>query len=233
MKKLVILTGAGMSAESGIATFRGSDGLWGKYPIEQVATPEGWKTNPALVTQFYNERRQQLLEVEPNAGHYGLAAMEQDFEVQIITQNVDNLHERAGSSQVMHLHGELTKVRGELRSDYVLELEPENYEVKIGDCTPYGDQLRPDIVWFHEPVPMIDQAMDLVRQADYFAVIGSSLVVYPAAGLLHIVPKGSPSYVIDPEDLTLCRFPGISHIRLPATRGVKKLHELLLEHKDL
>ncbi|HOQ57895.1 MAG TPA: NAD-dependent deacylase [Bacteroidales bacterium] len=231
MKKLVVLTGAGMSAESGIKTFRGSGGLWENYPIEAVATPEGWKANPELVTQFYNDRRKQLLEVEPNAGHYELAAMEKSFDVQIITQNVDNLHERAGSSNVLHLHGELTKVRGEVHSEYIVELKPEEYEVKIGDCTPYGDQLRPHIVWFHEMVTMIDPAMDIVRQADYFAVIGSSLVVYPAAGLLHLVPRRSPSYVIDPEELSLCRFPDIVHIKLPASKGVKKLHSLLLEQK--
>ncbi|MCK9300120.1 MAG: NAD-dependent deacylase [Bacteroidales bacterium] len=233
MKKLVVLTGAGMSAESGIKTFRGSGGLWEEYPVEMVATPEGWNANPELVTQFYNKRRKQLLEVEPNAGHYELAAMEKSFDVQIITQNVDNLHERAGSSKVLHLHGELTKVRGEVHSEYIVELKPENYEVRLGDCTPFGDQLRPHIVWFHELVTMIEPAMELVKQADYFVVIGSSLVVYPAAGLLHIVPGGSPSYVIDPEELTLCRFPGIKHIKLSASEGIRKLHKLLLEHKEL
>jgi len=193
MKHLVVLTGAGMSAESGISTFRDAGGLWEQYPVEQVATPEGYHANPALVTKFYNERRAQLLTVQPNEGHRQLAALETDFRVTVITQNVDNLHERAGSTHVIHLHGELTKVTSSWSPNdprYIRELKPEEFEVHMGDTAADGSQLRPFIVWFGEAVPMIETAIDYAQQADIFLIIGTSLNVYPAAGLLNYVPQG-------------------------------------------
>ena len=187
MKNLVILTGAGMSAESGISTFRDAGGLWDQYPVEQVATPEGYVANPQLVIQFYNERRKQLLQVKPNRGHELVAELEKYFNVTVITQNVDNLHERAGSSHVIHLHGELTKVTSTLQpnnSNYIKELKPEEFEVKIGDLAADGSQFRPFIVWFGESVPMIEKAIEYVETADVFLIIGTSLNVYPAAGFI-------------------------------------------------
>ena len=192
MKNLVILSGAGMSAESGISTFRDAGGLWDKYPVEQVATPEGYARNPELVINFYNERRKQLLDVVPNAGHLGVADLERDFNVTVVTQNVDNLHERAGSTHVIHLHGELTKVcssRDPYNPHFVKELAPEEYEVKLGDKAGDGTQLRPFIVWFGESVPEIETAIRYVEQADIFVIIGTSLNVYPAAGLLNFVRR--------------------------------------------
>ena len=192
MKNLVILTGAGMSAESGISTFRDAGGLWDQYPVEQVATPEGYIANPQLVIQFYNERRKQLLQVKPNRGHELVAELEKYFNVTVITQNVDNLHERAGSSHVIHLHGELTKVTSTLQPNnpnYIKELKPEEFEVKIGDLAADGSQFRPFIVWFGESVPMIEKAIEYVETADVFLIIGTSLNVYPAAGLLNYVPR--------------------------------------------
>ena len=189
MKNLVILTGAGMSAESGISTFRDAGGLWDQYPVEQVATPEGYVANPQLVIQFYNERRKQLLQVKPNRGHELVAELEKYFNVTVITQNVDNLHERAGSSHVIHLHGELTKVTSTLQPNnpnYIKELKPEEFEVKIGDLAADGSQFRPFIVWFGESVPMIEKAIEYVETADVFLIIGTSLNVYPAAGLLNL-----------------------------------------------
>ena len=182
MKNLVILTGAGMSAESGISTFRDAGGLWDQYPVEQVATPEGYVANPQLVIQFYNERRKQLLQVKPNRGHELVAELEKYFNVTVITQNVDNLHERAGSSHVIHLHGELTKVTSTLQPNnpnYIKELKPEEFEVKIGDLAADGSQFRPFIVWFGESVPMIEKAIEYVETADVFLIIGTSLNVYP------------------------------------------------------
>ena len=186
-KNLVILSGAGMSAESGISTFRDAGGLWDKYPVMQVASAEGYVRDPELVIYFYNERRKQLLDVEPNAGHTGLAELEKDFNVTVVTQNVDNLHERAGSTHVIHLHGELTKVcssRDPYNPRYVRELKPEEYEVKMGDKAGDGSQLRPFIVWFGEAVPEIETAIGYVEKADIFVIIGTSMNVYPAAGLL-------------------------------------------------
>ena len=197
MKNLVILTGAGMSAESGISTFRDAGGLWDQYPVEQVATPEGYVANPQLVIQFYNERRKQLLQVKPNRGHELVAELEKYFNVTVITQNVDNLHERAGSSHVIHLHGELTKVTSTLQPNnpnYIKELKPEEFEVKIGDLAADGSQFRPFIVWFGESVPMIEKAIEYVETADVFLIIGTSLNVYPAAGLLNYVPRDVPVY---------------------------------------
>ena len=234
MKKLVVLTGAGMSAESGISVFRGGGGLWDKYPVEQVATPEGYAANPALVTKFYNERRKQLLEVEPNRGHQLLAEMEKYFQVTVITQNVDNLHERAGSSDVIHLHGELTKVTSTWQPNnpkYIKELMPEEYEVKIGDLAADGSQLRPFIVWFGESVPMIDTAIGYCENADIFLIIGTSLNVYPAAGLLNYVPAHVPVYLIDPNDVPIASGRKVHVIQKGASDGMEELMHLLTDEQ--
>lgn len=234
MKNLVVLTGAGMSAESGISTFRDSDGLWERYPVEQVATPEGYAANPKLVIDFYNERRKQLLEVKPNRGHELLAELEQNFNVTIITQNVDNLHERAGSTHVVHLHGELTKVTSSYQPnnpDYIKELNPEQYEVKMGDTAEDGSQLRPFIVWFGEAVPMIETAIHYTEQADIFVIIGTSLNVYPAAGLLNYVPYGVPVYLIDPKEVKINSGRQVNVIRKGASEGVYELKKILLKDR--
>ena len=231
MKKLVVLTGAGMSAESGISTFRDAGGLWDHYPVEQVATPEGYARNPELVIKFYNERRKQLLDVQPNAGHRGLALLEKRFDTTIITQNVDNLHERAGSSHVIHLHGELTKVCSSLNPNdprYIRELKPDEYEVHMGDKAGDGSQLRPFIVWFGEPVPQIETAIDYVEKADIFVIIGTSMVVYPAAGLLAYVPPRAEVYLIDPKPVDVHSARPIHVIAKGASEGVKELTELLI-----
>ena len=230
MKKLVVLSGAGMSAESGISTFRDAGGLWDQYPVEQVATPEGYTANPELVIRFYNERRRQLLDVVPNAGHLGLAELEKRYEVTVVTQNVDNLHERAGSSRVIHLHGELTKVcssKDPQNLRYVKELKPEEYEVHIGDKAGDGSQLRPFIVWFGEAVPAIETAIDYVQQADVFVIIGTSLNVYPAAGLLHYVPDAAEVYLIDPKPVDTHSSRPVHVIQKGASEGVRQLAELL------
>lgn len=232
MKNLVVLTGAGMSAESGISTFRDSGGLWDRYPVEQVATPEGYAANPKLVIDFYNERRKQLLEVEPNRGHELLAELERDFKVTVITQNVDNLHERAGSSHVVHLHGELTRVTSSREPNnpaYVKELLPEEYEVKMGDLAADGSQLRPFIVWFGEAVPMIETAIDYVEKADIFVIIGTSLNVYPAAGLLNYVPRGVPVYLIDPKEVKISSGRPVMVIQKGASEGVAELKKMLYD----
>lgn len=226
MKKIVVLTGAGMSAESGISTFRDSGGLWDKYPVEQVATPEGFAANPELVLNFYNTRRKELLNVKPNAGHIGLADLEKHFDVRIITQNVDNLHERAGSTHVLHLHGELMKVRSTSDDSLIYELTPDNPEIHIGDKCEKGFQLRPHIVWFGEAVPLIEEAANITEQADIFVIIGTSMNVYPAAGLLNYVRKNVPVYLIDPKDVHTNRY-DIHHIKKGASEGVKELRELL------
>lgn len=230
MKKLVVLTGAGMSAESGISTFRGGGGLWDKYPVEQVATPEGYAANPALVIKFYNERRKQLLGVKPNRGHELLAEMEKYFQVTVITQNVDNLHERAGSSDVIHLHGELTKVTSSWQPNnpkYIKELSPEEYDVKIGDLAADGSQLRPFIVWFGETVPMIEPAVELCEKADVFLIIGTSLNVYPAAGLLNYVPAHVPVYLIDPNEVPIASGRQVHVIQKGASEGMEIFKSLL------
>ncbi len=231
MKKLVVLTGAGMSAESGIRTFRDTGGLWEQYPVEQVATPEGYHANPQLVLDFYNARRKELLKAQPNEGHKILGELEKHFKVTIITQNVDNLHERGGSSEVIHLHGELTKVCSSNRPNdprYIKKLEPENYEVKIGDLAEDGSQLRPYIVWFGEAVPKIEVAIDIVRQADIFLIIGTSMNVYPAAGLLHYVRHGVPIYLIDPKQVNVSRS-DVQVIQKGASEGMRIVKEKLLE----
>lgn len=230
MKKIVVLTGAGMSAESGISTFRDSGGLWEKYPVEQVATPEGYAANPKLVIDFYNDRRKQLLEVEPNLGHKILAELEKDFDITVVTQNVDNLHERAGSTNVIHLHGELTKVTSSRQPNnpkYIKELAPENFEVKIGDLADDGSQLRPFIVWFGESVPMIETAIDYVEKADIFVIIGTSMNVYPAAGLLNYVNPSVPVYLIDPNPVNITSGRKIHVISKGASAGMEELRKIL------
>ena len=231
MKKIVVLTGAGMSAESGISTFRDSGGLWERYPVEQVATPEGYAANPKLVIDFYNDRRKQLLEVEPNLGHKILAELEKDFDITVVTQNVDNLHERAGSTNVIHLHGELTKVTSSREPNnpkYIKELAPENFEVKIGDLADDGSQLRPFIVWFGESVPMIETAIDYVEKADIFVIIGTSMNVYPAAGLLNYVNPSVPVYLIDPNPVNITSGRKIHVISKGASAGMEELRKILL-----
>ncbi|AEW86002.1 NAD-dependent deacylase [Flavobacterium columnare] len=222
-KKLVILTGAGMSAESGISTFRDSNGLWENHDIKEVASPEGWRKNPALVLDFYNKRRAQLKEVTPNRGHEIIAELEQKFDVQIITQNVDNLHERAGSSKILHLHGELTKVRSTENSDYIINWSE---DLHIGDMAPDGSQLRPHIVWFGEAVPGINQAIPMLEKADILIIIGTSLQVYPAAGLMHYTRTDTPIYYIDPKPASVNNLPNpIEIIPLSASEGMKNLVE--------
>ena len=224
------LSGAGMSAESGISTFRDAGGLWDKYPVMQVASAEGYVRDPELVINFYNERRKQLLDVEPNAGHIGLAELEKDFNVTVVTQNVDNLHERAGSTRIIHLHGELTKVcssRDPYNPRYVKELKPEEYEVKMGDKAGDGSQLRPFIVWFGEAVPEIETAVDYVEKADIFVIIGTSMNVYPAAGLLNYVPRTAEVYLIDPKPVDTHSMRQIHIIQKGASEGVKELKRLL------
>ena len=229
-KNLVVLSGAGMSAESGISTFRDAGGLWDQYPVEAVATPEGYARDPQLVINFYNERRKQLLTVEPNEGHRGVAELEKAFNVTVVTQNVDNLHERAGSTHVVHLHGELTKVcssRDPNNPHYIKELKPEEYEVKLGDKAGDGSQLRPFIVWFGESVPEIETAIGYVEQADILVIIGTSLNVDPAAGLLHYAPMDCEIYLIDPKPVDAHTMRTIHTIQCGASEGVKKLREML------
>ncbi len=225
-KRIVVLTGAGISAESGISTFRDSGGLWEKYDIMEVATPEAWERNQALVMEFYNQRRKQLYEVAPNAGHYALVALENKYDVQIITQNVDDLHERAGSSNIMHLHGELKKVRSSVDEDLVYTLE--GWELKEGDLCDKGSQLRPHIVWFGEPVPLIPAAAELSSTADIYVIIGTSLNVYPAAGLVDYVRPGTPIYLIDPNELSVGHIRNLTFIREKAGTGTKKLADMLM-----
>ena len=226
MKKLVILTGAGMSAESGISTFRDAGGLWDRYPVEQVATPEGWERDPTLVTEFYNHQRAQLVKAQPNEGHRLLARLEERFDVAIVTQNVDDLHERAGSSHVIHLHGELMKVCSSRRPDdprYIRRLHSDELRVEPGTKAPDGSLLRPWIVWFGEAVPNMETAIRLAAGADIFVIIGTSLNVYPAAGLIHYVPHEASVYLIDPKPVTVPEGRPIHIIRDVATSGVRTL----------
>lgn len=209
MKTIVVLSGAGMSAESGISTFRDSNGLWEQHRIEDVATYDAWVKNKQLVIDFYNQRRKQLYEVEPNAAHYALAKLEKHYTVKIVTQNVDDLHERAGSTQVLHLHGELKKVRSTINPNLVYTLD--GWELKVGDLCELGSQLRPHIVWFGEDVPLIHDAAEMVSSADIFIVIGTSLNVYPAAGLVHYAKTSIPKYICDPHALSL---PGVSNLKV-------------------
>lgn len=229
MKKIVVLTGAGMSAESGIKTFRDHNGLWENHDVTEVASPEGWANNQELVLDFYNQRRAQLQEVKPNPAHLGLVTLEQYFDVQIITQNVDDLHERAGSSKVLHLHGELKKVRSTRYPELVYDWDKDLHK---GDTCEKGHQLRPHIVWFGEEVPMIQPALQLTQEADIVVIIGTSMQVYPAAGLVAYAPKGAPIYYIDPR-------PSINHelqgrrnlqvIEANASLGIEKLMAALIQ----
>ena len=231
MKKLVILSGAGISAESGISTFRDAGGLWDKYPVMQVASIEGYEADPELVINFYNERRKQLLDVKPNQGHILCAELEKYFDVTVVTQNVDNLHERAGSHHIIHLHGELTKVCSSYNPNdprYIRELKPEEFEVKMGDKAGDGSQLRPFIVWFGEAVPEIETAVRYVEKADIFVIIGTSMNVYPAASLLYYVPENAQVYLIDPKDVNINTRRPITHIKKGASEGMKELTYLLL-----
>ena len=231
MKKLVILSGAGISAESGISTFRDAGGLWDKYPVMQVASIEGYEADPELVINFYNERRKQLLDVKPNQGHILCAELEKYFDVTVVTQNVDNLHERAGSHHIIHLHGELTKVCSSYNPNdprYIRELKPEEFEVKMGDKAGDGSQLRPFIVWFGEAVPEIETAVRYVEQADIFVIIGTSMNVYPAASLLYYVPENADVYLIDPKDVNINTRRPITHIKKGASEGMKELLETLV-----
>ena len=236
-KKLVVLTGAGVSAESGVATFRDSNGLWENFKVEDVASIEGWYRNPEVVLDFYNARRAQLATVKPNAAHYAIAQLESDWEVTVVTQNVDNLHERAGSTKIIHLHGELTKVRPVNCYD-----ENDNYSeekvfdigydsIQIGDLAPNGAQLRPHIVWFGEAVPKIEDAILALRDIDVFVIIGTSLNVYPAAGLLNYVPANVPVFLIDPNEVNVSRG-GVTVIRKGASEGMRTIvDEYLLKIK--
>ena len=223
-KKLVILTGAGMSQESGLRTFRDMGGLWEEYDITEVATPEAWRRNPSLVMQFYNERRKQLYECEPNAGHIGLVELEKDFDVSIITQNVDDLHERAGSKKVIHLHGELKKARSSVDESLVYDID--GWELRFGQKCAKGSQLRPHIVWFGEAVPAMDDAIPIVEKADILVVIGTSLNVYPAAGLVNYTRNGTPIFVIDPERPQVY-IRNVKYIQEKAGKGVEILKEQL------
>ena len=223
--KLVVLTGAGMSAESGISTFRDSGGLWDKYPVMDVASAEGFARNPALIHKFYNERRHELVKAQPNAGHSGLAELEQWYDTWIITQNVDNLHERAGSTKVLHLHGEPMKVRSMKHPERVYTLTEENLDTTPETRDEYGDAVRPHIVFFQEAVPNIEPAIELVEQADVLVIIGTSMAVYPAAGLVHYARRGIPVYYIDPNPAPVPD--GITVLRTTATEGVKELARIL------
>lgn len=232
MKNIVVLTGAGVSAESGVSTFRDSDGLWENHKVEDVASIEGWYRNPQLVLDFYNARRAQLTEVRPNAAHRAIAELENEYKVIVVTQNVDNLHERAGSTRIIHLHGELSKVRPEnccnerdgFSEETVFDIGAD--AINIGDLAPNGAQLRPHIVWFGEAVPKIAKAMDAVEQADILLIVGTSLQVYPAAGLYRYAKADTPIYIIDPKDVP-ARDGRITHIKEVATKGMEVFKNIL------
>jgi NAD-dependent deacetylase len=228
MKNLIVLTGAGISAESGIATFRDSGGLWEGHRVEDVATPEGWARNPELVLDFYNQRRKNALDVKPNRGHEILAELEQHFNVTIITQNVDNLHERAGSSNVIHLHGSLFESRSSKNPSLIYPIK--GWELKLGDVCEQGSQLRPNIVWFGEAVPMIEVAANMASGADVFLVVGTSMVVYPAAGLIDYVPDRVKKYVVDPKKPDILHVPNLEFISEKASVGMKKVKDMLLKN---
>lgn len=223
-KKLVVLSGAGVSAESGLKTFRDSDGLWEGYEVTEVATPRAWNKNPQLVLDFYNMRRRDVAAAKPNAAHFGLAELEKDFDVTIITQNIDDLHERAGSTSVLHLHGEIFKMRSERNEQLIYEIRG---DINLGDKAEDGSQLRPNIVWFEEAVPMIEEAIPVAYGADIFVVVGTSLVVYPAAGLINYISAFTPKYIIDKKVPATTNFPNLTAIEKPATEGVLELISLL------
>jgi NAD-dependent deacetylase len=228
MKKLVVLSGAGISQESGLKTFRDMGGLWEQYDVSEVASPEAWRQNPELVLRFYNERRKQLWEAKPNIGHIGIAELEKEFDVSVITQNVDDLHEQVWSTKVLHLHGELRKARSTKDPNLIYTLN--NWKLRLGDVCEKGSQLRPHIVWFCEPVPAIQEAIPIVREADIFVVVGTSLVVYPAAGLVNYTRTGIPVFVIDPEKPTVYS-ENVIFIQEKAGIGVSILKEKLKQLK--
>jgi NAD-dependent deacetylase len=228
-KKLVVLTGAGVSAESGIPTFRDSNGLWEGFRVEDVASPEGWAKDPAVVLDFYNQRRKRALEVKPNKGHEIIAGLENDFDVTVVTQNVDNLHERAGSTHVIHLHGSLFESRSTEDDNLVYQIK--GWELKVGDLCERGAQLRPNIVWFGEMVPLMDVAIRYAADADVFLVVGTSLVVYPAASLIHYVGSEVPKFVIDLKPLDVGRIPGLTMIVDKASTGMEKVRIELMKIK--
>jgi NAD-dependent deacetylase len=230
MKKLVVLTGAGMSAESGLRTFREMGGLWEEHDVYEVASPGGWRKDRSMVLRFYNERRKQLIETSPNAGHLGLVQLEKDFEVLIVTQNIDDLHERAGSSSVMHLHGELRKARSTVDPDLVYDIE--GWKLEEGDLCEKGSQLRPHVVWFGEAVTAIEEAVKVVSEADIFVIIGTSMNVYPAAGLIDYVPSSAPVYIIDPNEVAVPDHPRFRVIRKGAGEGVKILIKEICHVQD-
>ena len=223
-KKLVVLTGAGISAESGLKTFRDSDGLWEGYDVTEVATPRAWRSNPQLVLDFYNMRRKNVAEAKPNAAHYGLAELEKDFDVTVITQNIDDLHERAGSTKIIHLHGEIFKMRSERNENFIYEIRG---DIKLGDVAEDGAQLRPHIVWFEEPVPKIGESIPVVQNADIFVVVGTSLVVYPAAGLVNYAQWDSQKFIVDKKIPYTSSAHNITAIERPATEGVQILLGIL------
>ena len=230
MKRIVVLTGAGVSAESGVKTFRDHDGLWHDHRIEEVATPEAWLQDMDLVLDFYNQRRKQLYEVDPNPAHLALANLEKHFDVQVITQNIDDLHERAGSTNVLHLHGELKKVRSTVNPELIYDLD--GWELKKGDLCEKGSQLRPHVVWFGESVPMIMPAAELAATSDIFLVIGTSLLVYPAAGLIHYVREEAPKYIVDPKASATLGYPGLNVIREKAGTAVPELVRDLINQQQ-
>lgn len=225
MKKLVVLSGAGMSAESGIRTFRDMGGLWNEYDVMEVASPDAWATNPKLVHQFYNERRKQLFECSPNKGHQLLAELENKFDIEIVTQNVDDLHERAGSSKILHLHGELKKARSTVDPNLIYELK--DWKLTLDHKCEKGSPLRPHIVWFGESVPAISEAAEIVTKADVFLIIGTSMNVYPAAGLIDYIPSGAPIFVIDPNQPAIKSYKNVTFIKEKASIGMEKLVELI------
>jgi NAD-dependent deacetylase len=227
-KHIVVLTGAGISAESGIQTFRDSDGLWMGHDVYEVASPRGWKKNPQLVLEFYNMRRKDIAAANPNAAHIGLAELEKDFNVTIITQNIDDLHERAGSTKIVHLHGQIFQMRSEADEDTIYEIRG---DINLGDKAKDGEQLRPHIVWFEEPVPMIEKAVALVNDCDILVVVGTSLQVYPAASLLHYAPRHLPKYIIDKKIPAIQSSPTLHLIEKPATEGIKELQKILLNNR--
>ena len=232
MKKITVLTGAGVSAESGVSTFRDSDGLWENHKVEDVASIEGWYRNPQLVLDFYNARRAQLFQVRPNSAHLAIAELEKEYKVTVVTQNVDNLHERAGSTKIIHLHGELTKVRPEnccndrdgYSEETVFDIGAD--EINLGDMAPNGAQLRPHIVWFGEAVPKIEAAIEAVEAADILLIVGTSLQVYPAAGLYRYAKMGTPIYIIDPKDVSV-HDGRLTHIKEVATKGMEVFKNIL------
>ena len=228
MQRLVVLTGAGVSAESGLKTFRDANGLWEGHNVMEVASPQGWYANPKLVLEFYNQRRKQALTALPNQGHLILAELEEFFDVNIITQNVDNLHEKAGSTKVTHLHGQLFQSRSTADANLVYEME--HWELKLGDLCERGSQLRPNIVWFGEAVPMMEEAIEIATAADIFLVLGTSLQVYPAAGLIDYTPHSTQKFVVDPNRPTTGFYQNIEFIEEKASTGMQKIKEILTRH---